>query len=66
MFVNNGKTAPQKRAAREKKELHTNMADSQELIAALIEQNDLLTAQNEELKSQLIDVQELTASLIEK
>ena len=66
MHVFNRKTEPQKRAAKEKKNLHENLADSQELIAALMEQNALLTAQNEELQSQLNDVQELTANLIEK
>lgn len=66
MHVFNHKTEPQKRAAKEKKALYENVADSQELIATLMEQNALLTAQNEELQNQLNDVQELTATLIEK
>lgn len=63
MHVFGRKPAPQKRAAQEKKTLHTNVADSQELIAAIMEQNALLEAQNGELTQQLADMQEALSNL---
>lgn len=63
MHVFARKTAPQKRAAQEKKTLHNNVADSQELLAALMEQNALLEAQNGELTQQLADMQEALSNL---
>lgn len=66
MFISNQKNAPRRRAGEQKKELQEKISDSQELIATLMEQNELLTAENDELKNQLNDVQELTATLIEK
>lgn len=63
MHVFARKTAPQKRAAQEKKNLHSNVADSQELLAALMEQNALLEAQNGELTQQLADMQEALSNL---
>ena len=63
MHVFARKTAPRKRAAQEKKNLHSNVADSQELLAALMEQNALLEAQNGELSQQLADMQEALSSL---
>ena len=59
------KNLPQKRAIAEKRRAVTNMADLQELVGMLMEQNTTLAEQNEMLIAQIADMQEAVSSLNE-
>ncbi len=59
MHVFGRKSAAQKRAEKEKAVQLESLQDAQELIAQLMEQNELL-------QQQLNDVQEVAAELLEK
>lgn len=59
------KNLPQKRAIAEKKRSATNVADLQELVGMLMEQNTALAEQNEMLITQIADMQEAVSSLNE-
>ena len=59
------KNLPQKRAIAEKRRSVTNMADLQELVGMLMEQNTALAEQNEMLIAQIADMQEAVSSLNE-
>ena len=59
------KNLPQKRAIAEKKRSVTNVADLQELVGMLMEQNTALAEQNEMLITQIADMQEAVSSLNE-
>lgn len=63
MFVSNRKNLPQKRATAERKANAENVADLQELVTALMEQNAELEARNAELVQQMADMQEAVCSL---
>lgn len=65
MFVSNRKNLPQKRATAERKANADNVADLQELVTALMEQNAELEARNAELVQQMADMQEAVSSLNE-
>jgi len=59
------KNLPQKRAIAEKERSATNVADLQELVGMLMEQNTALAEQNEMLITQIADMQEAVSSLNE-
>lgn len=63
MFVANKKNLPQRRAAAERKNNAASVADLQELVTSLMEQNAILSARNEELVQQVADMQEAVSSL---
>ena len=59
------KNLPQKRAIAEKMRSATNVADLQELVGMLMEQNTVVAEQNEMLITQIADMQEAVSSLNE-